>query len=203
MRVEGSMTRLTPVAFRPARSFRASAIATLVAPTHPLGRVGSALAFTVVLAAVQLGLVAGHTGPDLCRLRGSACTAPAPVAGGRLLENPSSGVQKAPRGPRSSTPTSSNPSQAEGSIMVQTVAFHTRALAQRPGGRHKVAKSAHRGASAAPQKHRAAKTRRAKDALSASLRVGLSLRNVATAQTRSLSHPRRRAGRVAHRRHLR
>jgi len=82
------MNDLMLAATRLAHSPQASGVARFVAPTNGLGRVGSALALTALLAGVQLGLVSGHAGLTRCQLSDSGCASPAPVAGGRLLEGP-------------------------------------------------------------------------------------------------------------------
>lgn len=129
------MTRLTPAADVLARSTRASGIAHLVAPTSPRKRIGSALAFTAVLAGVQLGLVAGHTGADICRLAGTACTPPARVVGGGVLEShaPGAGPKHVSTAHRSSGSSAVTASRSQATT-IQTVALRIPAVVQRTNG---------------------------------------------------------------------
>lgn len=68
------MNRLLLTAVHWARSPQVHGVAGVVAPRHPMGRLGSAVAVTAALIGVQLGLLAAHAGSDLCRAV-SACRA--------------------------------------------------------------------------------------------------------------------------------
>lgn len=142
-------------AYRLTSSLRVSGVASVVAPSNPLGRVGSAVAVTAVLVGVQLGLVAGHAGSALCRLAGGACSLPQSVAGGRVLENPAAGPAASVH---RSVPAPGSPSRAHSALSFQTVAFRTQAPAR--GGQSlqpRADKSADPGSSAVPEKRRAAR----------------------------------------------
>lgn len=149
------MKRLTPVTFRPMRASRASEVARFVAPIRPLDRVGSALALTAALAIVQLGLLAGHAGLNVCRLAGGVCGQV--VAGGRVLEGPSAvpGQPRRARATHANTSTPSNLAQAQGP--VQTVSFRLGQTAQPGRGGSRTAKatgSTARGGAAVRQARR-------------------------------------------------
>ena len=140
--------------FRLMRSPWASGIARFVAPTDPLGRIGSALVLTAVLAGVQLGLVAGHSGLDLCQLDGRGCSPPQPIAGGRLLEGPSSRAPQAPpAGNRRSGPSTSNPARPISPTLARPPALPTSERTRNSHGRPgKMARSADLRGFAAPQR---------------------------------------------------
>lgn len=117
------MKRLMSV-YRLTSSRPVSGVASVVAPHNPLGRVGSAIAVTALLAGVQLGLLVGHSGSGLCRLAGADCSQAEPIVGGRVLENQAAGGRNAPlAGVRRSGPTPSGPLQAQSALRLQTVAL--------------------------------------------------------------------------------
>jgi hypothetical protein len=129
------------------------AIARFVAPTNPLGRFGSALAVTAVLTSVQVGLVAGHTGPDLCRLAGT-CSPPEQIAGGKVLQGSTPGTQKPHAAAVRRSPASPGNSGVQSAAPVRTVAFLV--PAHGGNGRFASAKAAKSdpGSSAVPEKRR-------------------------------------------------
>lgn len=141
--------------FQLARSLRTSGVTSVVAPRNPRGRIGSALAVTSVLVGVQLGLLAGHASSSLCRLVGGGCSPPERVAGGQVLENPTTGVR--PTGPSAvrTGRASTTPSRAHSPSSLQTVALrvpHPAASVQRL-----VIQPVTPGFSAAPTKRQTAK----------------------------------------------
>lgn len=118
------MRDVMPTVIRIERSARASDVARFVAPVQPLGRVGSALAFTTVLVVVQLVMLAGHATLDVCRIAGGSCHFPMQaIIGGLPLESPFHSASHAPAASHHRTSTPGNPAHAQGPLVIQTVAF--------------------------------------------------------------------------------
>lgn len=174
------MRDVMPTVIRLERSTRASDVARFVAPAQPLGRVGSALAFTTVLVVVQLALLAGHAGLDVCRIAGGSCHFPMQaIMGGLPLESPFHSASHAPAANRHRTSTPGNPAHAQGALLVQTVVLRaparphrgsspatSRTQPQRPRGATRVnaarpAKSTKAAKTRAPERAAPPKHRRA------------------------------------------